>query len=177
MTRRLAALFVALALSIPAVAEARRTEWLVDKTVPIDHHLQLDLVGFLWPIGSTQRLGGAAWFGMPLLDKGFIPFNDSLFLEVGTYVAYLQHDQGGESLDFVALVPAGGVRWNLHLTEDWTLFLTGKAGYRLRLGDGLSNGLVLSFTIGAFWQFSRHLWLRLETGNYGVVNVGVSIPF
>ena len=159
MTRWLWALFLGLALLGSATdSRARRTEWIVDKTIPIDHRMQLDFVGFIWPVGNKQRFGGAAWFAMPLLDKGFIPFNDSLFLEVGSFVAYLQHDQGADSeLSFFAVVPAGGVRWNLHLTEDWLIFLTAKLGYRLRIGDGEADALAeTDLLAGSLLDRRRH---------------------
>ncbi|OGR14142.1 MAG: hypothetical protein A2341_15810 [Deltaproteobacteria bacterium RIFOXYB12_FULL_58_9] len=69
-----------------------------------------------------------------------------------------------------------GARWNLHLTEQWTAFITGKIGFRIGFGAAADNELVPSFTIGAIWEFSRAMFLRLETGNYGVLMAGVGFP-
>jgi hypothetical protein len=179
--RLLAALaLVGLVAVAASPASARRTEWIYDKEYDQDRSMQIDVVGFLWPFGSKNHFGAAGWFGLPLLESGFIPLNDSLFLEVGTYVAWYQWDlgrSGGEEIGFLALVPTGGVRWNLHLTPEWTVFLTAKIGYRRHLGSDGRSGLVPSFSFGALWHLSKHMAIRLETGNYGVLMAGLSFPF
>jgi hypothetical protein len=180
---RVARLFAALAVigfiataATPAIA--RRTEWIYDKEYDQERSLQIDVVGFLWPFGSKNHYGAAGWFGLPLLESGFIPLNDSLFLEVGAFVGWHSWNMSDEEdLGFLGVAPAGGLRWNLHLTPDWTIFLTAKGGYRLRITSTGKSGLVLSFTFGALWHLSKHMALRLETGNYGVLMAGLSFPF
>jgi len=154
-----------------------RTEWVYDKDFGNVRSLEFDVMGFLWPFGASTHIGGAAWLGYPILETGFIPLNDSLYLEGGAYIAYFNVDVGHDATyDFLAVIPAVGARWNLHLTEQWTAFITGKIGFRIGFGAAADNELVPSFTIGAIWEFSRAMFLRLETGNYGVLMAGVGFP-
>jgi len=174
--RRLIGALVLTASMLVASPTQARTEWIVDKTYKTERPMHLDFVGSVWPFG-VSRFGGAVWFGFPLLNEGFIPFNDVLELEVGAFFVWISDDHGNDSFNYFAIGPVGGVRWGLDLTEEWQMFLTAKGGYRIGLGDNPGNGLLLSFTIGALWEFSKSMYLRLETGNYGLIQAGVTIPF
>lgn len=175
MFRLLGALILATSMLAATPARAR-TEWIVDKTYKTERPTHLDFVGSAWPFGIT-RFGGAVWFGLPILEQGFIPLNDVLDLEVGAFFVYISDDHGTASFDYFAIGPMGGVRWGLDLTEDWQVFLTAKAGARLGIGDNPGTAFLLSFTLGALWEFSKSMYLRLETGNYGIIQAGVTIPF
>lgn len=174
--RRLVGAFVLVTSLLIASPAQAKTEWIVDKTYRTERPTHIDIVGSAWPFGIT-RFGGAAWFGFPILEQGFIPLNDVLDIEVGAFFVYVSDSSGNTSFDYFAIGPAGGIRWGLDLTEDWQIFLTAKGGWRLGLGDNPGNNLLLSFTIGALWEFSKSMYLRMETGNYGLIQAGVTIPF
>ncbi len=169
MGRTIAA-FVVTASVLAASPALARTEWIVDKTYKTERPTHLDITGFAWPFG-VSRYGGAVWLGMPILDSGFIPLNDVLDLEVGA--AFISV---GDEPSYVAVGALGGVRWGLDLTEEWQIFLTAKAGYRFGLGDDGRNDYLLSFSVGAFWEISKSMYLRVETGNFGVIQGGVVFP-
>jgi hypothetical protein len=166
-------------LLVTAPASAKRTEWIYDKTYREERPSSIDVTVFAWPIGGRTRFGGAGWLTFSLLDKGLLPVNDSLYFEGGLFATVYReaHDPPAANISYFAIAPAGGVRWNLHLTPDWDVFLTAKGGYRINLSSDGTNGVVLSFTIGGYWKISESMRLRLETGNYGLLQVGLSFPF
>jgi len=161
--------------SLPVTAGA--ASWVIEDTSRHHRQQQIDLTGFAWPFGDTTWFGAALWWGVPLVDDGLIPvWNDALYLELGAAGAYYSFTPIGDQHSNVGLVPMGGVRWNFYLTRDWTVFVTGKVGARFLFGELAQKSLALAFSVGAFWRLSHAVELRLETGNLGFAQVGVSFP-
>ena len=158
---------------------AEAAEMIIQDTGKHSRNMQLDFTGTAWFFGNTTWFGGAAWFGIPVVEDGFIPpWNDSFYVEFGTFANYFFFNNLGlADYSYFALVPSGGVRWNFHLTPDWTVFATGKIGVRLPIaGSSLAETRFVGLgSIGAYWHMSEAMYIRLETGNYGVLQAGVSI--
>jgi hypothetical protein len=149
--------------------EAQSAEWIVRDTTRYGRPEQFDVTGTL----DTDWLGASLWYGLPILPQGFIaPMNDSFDLELGGHVMLVidRRRQGT-----FGLMPLGGVRWNFHLTRDWTVFTTLKLGAELIFGDRFAP--TGDGSIGAYLHVSRDLYVRMELGTHGVLRGGVSFPF
>ena len=162
-------------VSVPARADPA---WTIDDQNKHDRPTTVDFTAAAWVFGDTTFFGGAGWFCYPIVPEGLIPsVNDSFYLEVGAFIFdYNVHVSNGADYSYVGIFPAGGVRWDFHLTREWTVFATAKLGIRIGTGDAprtwwLDGG----GSIGAYWKFSKAMYVRLETGNLGLVSAGISI--
>lgn len=142
-------------------------------------HTQLDFVGSAWVFGSLKWLGAGAWIAYPIVPDGFIrPWNDSFMLEAGMYMNLYFDSRYVDDTSWLGIIPLAGVRWNFYLTQDWTAFATLKAGFRLRMiGDANERAAHFAphVTVGAHWRLNEKTYLRLETGNLGLAQVGISL--
>jgi hypothetical protein len=132
------------------------------------------LVGIPYCCGGDFNLSPGVLVGIPLVDKGFVPINDSFYLEVGAWT-HIQFDPSAFGLS-----PFGGVRWNFHLMEVWDAYAALRAGVRLGFGEGQATDFNLGGALGTTWKFSESVGLRGEFGGGllgGDVSVGVDIDF
>jgi hypothetical protein len=160
----------------PSVAQAA-IAWTINDANKQDRPTTVDLLGSVWFLGSTSFFGGAGWFCYPIVPEGFLPtVNDTFNLEIGAWVFYYSANVQPASYTYVGVIPGGGVRWDFNLTKEWTVFAAAKLGARVGIGNAPKPlRLDVGFSIGAYWNFSRWMFLRLETGNQGMAQVGVSI--
>lgn len=183
------ALFLSLAAAL-ASNEARAEEMIIkDASVHDTRPSKLDLTGSFGFFGDTQ-VGVAGWFSFPIVNDGFIPpLNDSFNLEFGAALDYSWINYGGfaSSCDFnyYGFAPMGGVRWDLYLTQKWTVFAKGKLGIGYHFGstdcgaykindDVYSTTFLASdFGAGAYWNFAENMGMRFELGYRGG-SVGIS---
>jgi hypothetical protein len=149
---------------------AGAAEWLIRDVRQHVRHDQLDVTGTLDP----RWVGASFWYTVPLMEDGFVPpINDSLHLELGGhFMTLFYHPRSSDAL--FGIMPLIGPRWSFHLTTNWTAFATMKAGYEfLFVGRAWPS---LDGSIGAYWQPSEEMWVRLEVGARGMLRVGVSVP-
>jgi len=169
-----------------------------DKSVHTTRPTKLDVVGTIDFFGVFHT-GIGAWYSVPVVPDGFIPgLNDSFVVEVGGLLEYWRYSSGftsglGGSIDcsqtWYRLSPMGGVRWDFFLTDDWTVFGKGKAGWSIGFADsGLEcsgvgvttnskdiHTLAVDLGVGAYWHFAENMALRLETGVNSIIAVGISM--
>jgi hypothetical protein len=168
--RRFVGALAVLCCCVLATSARARTEWIFDKNYKTVRPVHADVLAVAWPFG-TSVIGAAAWFGYPILPEGFTPYNDVLDIEVGAYLVNV-----GKEPSYFAIGPAGGVRWGLDLTDEWQAFVTAKGGWRFGLGDGAEDKVIIAFSLGALFELSDTMYLRLETGSYAIIQAGLTIP-
>ena len=154
------------------------TAWTISDAAKQDRPVTIDLLGSFWLFGNTTWFGGAGWFCYPILPEGFLPkINDVFYLELGAYAFYYNERVAAHAdYSYLGIIPAGGVRWDFNLTKSWTVFGAVKAGLAVGTGDAPRQfWFVPVLSVGGFWNFSRSLFLRLEAGNQGLLQAGVSI--
>ena len=177
LLRIIALAFVVAGSITLAPQEAHAVDWTIKDSAVSDRPHQLDVTGFIWPFGRSTSFGGAVWYSIPIVPKGFIPpFNDSFALEFGAIASMVNDTRQPITRNYFALAPMGGVRWDFFLTRDWTLFAAAKIGWLWDSSGRVGNSLTGSISVGAYWRFSRDLWLRIETGNLGIAQVGIALP-
>ena len=172
----LALAVVGTTVTSPKLANAA-VAWTINDATKQDRPTSVDFLGSAWFLGSTSFFGGAGWFCYPIVPEGFLPsVNDTFNLEVGAWVFYYSVNVRPANYSYLGIIPAGGVRWDFNLTKDWTVFAAAKLGVRIGTGDAPKTmRLDGGGSIGAYWNFSRDMFLRMETGNQGLVAVGISI--
>jgi len=174
----LAALVLCASSLVPARAQAE--EMVIYDSGQHQRPAQVDLLGSAWFFGTTMWFGAAGWFSMPLLPNGFVPeLNDALMLEVGAFASYFTVDPVlASTYSYFAISPMGGVRWQLYVTTQWALFATLKLGARIPVAGNSAASLRIepAGTVGAYYRMSENMFLRIETGNFGVVQVGIGLP-
>lgn len=165
------ALLGALAL-VPSAAHAG--DLIIRDSGKHERPATLDFTGGLWVLGDTSWFGGAAWLCLPIVPQGFIPpLNDTFNLEFGLWSFYYHPTR---SNNYFGLTPAAGVRWDFHLAQQWTVFGSGKLGFFVPFGsDAPRSHLEPAFTVGALYKYSSKTFVRLETGNLGLFQAGVSL--
>jgi hypothetical protein len=158
-----------------AAPEAQAAEWIVKQDSAEDRPLEVGiLVGVPYCCNQTFNLSPGVLVGIPLVDKGFVPINDSFYLEVGAWT-HIQFDPSSFGMS-----PFGGVRWNFHLMEVWDAYAAARVAVRLGFGEGQATDLNLGGALGTTWKFSKSVGLRGEFGGGllgGDVSVGVDIDF
>lgn len=131
----------------------------------------------------VTHVGVAGWYGYPIVPDGFIPkINDAFFIEAGAAVERFGYSFAACDENWWRISPMGGVRYQIYLTDDWTAFVTSKAGWGAGFSHssncGLTEGSVSQFawdsSIGAYWNFSSNWHLRLEFGYFGI-NPGIGM--
>jgi len=140
----------------------------------------LDAVAVLGFFVGYSHFGVGGWYGFPVLPDGFIPeVNDALYIEAGAVV-----ERYGTTFvcDFSwnRVSPLAGARWNVYLTDEWTIFAAAKLGFGFRFGQSYSCGVypyagavsysspVGDVAVGAYWAFSKDWSARFELGYFGV---------
>lgn len=151
------------------------TKWIIKKTEPTERPHHLDTVGSIWMFGDQPWLGVGLWYAFPALKQGIIPqINDSLDIEVGGFINMINRNAHGDHTLYAGIMPLGGVRWMFHLHPDWSVFATAKLGFQVGLGSSAVNGLAGGGSVGAYWRITDLVYLRMETGNLGLIQVGLS---
>ena len=117
------------------------------------------------------------WYAVPVLPDGFIgSVNDSLDVEFGALVAMFRaaYFGNGATLTQYAVVPSGGVRWNFHLTRDWTPFASAKVGAVFGLKGYNPDWFSFGVSLGTFFRIRDDMLLRLELGFPSGLAVGLT---
>jgi len=182
----LAAMLFILASSLSAGPVRASEDWSTLKN-PAVHDtrpqtLDISLIlGFLF--GSYSHFGVAGWYGYPIVPDGFIPkLNDALFIEAGAAVERYSFSIAACGESWWRVSPMGGVRYQMYLTDEWTVFATAKLGYGIGFAsaadcaviNGTTSQVVWDSSVGAYWNFSPNWHLRLEMGYFGV-NPGIGM--
>ncbi|MCH2110882.1 MAG: hypothetical protein MK135_16310, partial [Polyangiaceae bacterium] len=107
---------------------------------------------------------------IPIVDKGFVPINDSFDIEVGLNTILFLDPFA------VGVTPFAGARWNFHLQKKWDAYAA------LRLGAYINNGAAFHFStlVGTTYKFNETWGIRGEVGGgYGGagISAGVNIAF
>ena len=166
---RLLALIVATTLILPFSAHSK--PFVIKNSQRIERPQRFDIVGQL----HRNSFGASLWFSFPLLHKGFISkLNDSFHLEAGLITSYIWVT---EYYSAFYGIPALGVRWDFHLTQEWTVFATAKFVWMLGFTRNPPNPLYPYPSVGVHWNVDRDLSLRLETSHEGFLQAGLSFPF
>ena len=188
LRRVLVATMVALSclLIAPQAAEAKPNWNIKDSSVHESRSNKLDIVGHVQMLGSFNT-GVGVWYSIPVVPDGFIPvLNDSFVIEFGGFLTYWDDLTYGCDDNYFRISPLGGVRWDFMLTPEWTVFAVSKVGYHISTGRSVDcapgytgaraqrNGLTGEGGVGAYWNFSDGMGMRLEAGPFGV-NAGISI--
>jgi hypothetical protein len=155
-----------------------------------DRPMKLDITGSLGFFGDFG-VGLAGWVSMPIVPNGFIPpLNDSFYLEFGIATTYtwVNNWYGQCDYNYFDLAPMGGVRWNFHLTEAWTVFAKAKLGVGYHFNNVDCPGIAYRDSdltqlylasdggVGAYWNFSPGMGMRFDLGYHGA-SVGLSWNF
>ncbi len=153
-----------------------------------DRPMKLDITGSLGFFGDFG-VGVAGWVSMPIVPNGFIPpLNDSFYLEFGVATSYAWVDYAFNcDYNYFNLAPLGGVRWNFHLTDTWTVFAKAKIGvaYHFASADCGPAFSTVDFSglhfatdtgVGAYWNFSPGMGMRFDLGSQGAA-AGLSFNF
>ncbi len=158
--------------------DAHAADWIIKEDSAEERPWELGiLVDLPFCCHDAFSLNPGVLLGIPLVDKGFVPINDSFYLELGawTHLRFGDPFTGG-------VAPFGGVRWNFHLMEIWDAYGALRGGINI---DGNGNG-GLDLTphvygvVGTTWKFSERVGLRGETGagvGGGGIAIGVDIDF
>jgi hypothetical protein len=178
-------------LSFAAATPAHADTWSVlkDSSTHDSRPQTLDLeliIGYLF--GSYNHFGLGGWYGYPILPDGFIPkINDAFYIEAGAAVERFSY-----GTSFVTscnetwwrVSPAGGVRWQFNLTQDWSAFATAKAGFGIGFADSVDCGsvhlagtantsqFIFDTGLGAYWNFAENWRMRFDLGYYSSLAVG-----
>ncbi len=158
-------------LLMGSLSPANSSSLIIHDQESVTRPQRIDIVGQL----HRNSLGGALWYSLPLIHEGFIKeLNDSFHLELGVITSYILLTD-----HYAAFfgIPAVGVRWDFHLTQEWTLFAISKVGWMLGLTRNPEYPLYPYPSLGAYWQTQNGLNLRLETSHEGLAQVGISLPF
>jgi hypothetical protein len=159
-----------------ASVDAQAADWIIKEDSAEKRPWELGvLVDLPYCCGGSFTLSPGVLLGIPLVDKGFVPINDSFYLEVGawTHLNFGDPFTGGVS-------PFGGVRWNFHLMKIWDAYGALRGGININ-GDG--NGDLdltphIYGVVGTTWKFSERIGLRGETGaGVGGSSIAVGLDF
>ncbi len=174
----LATAFAAVVLLSSATASASVTDGgrlIIRESGPHHRDFSIDAVGLVNNSafgGGASSLSGVAWYSVPVAADGFIgELNDSLDFEVGATFGVYELDDDR----YTAVTPICGVKWNFHLTDDWSPFVAAKVGWELGIASKRSD-LVPRVSLGTLWHVDERLSLRLETGYAGLLQIGASLP-
>jgi hypothetical protein len=170
------------ATTAPAAPEpGQPTKWIVDDPTPRERPQRIDVLAGGSPFGSTPYSSVAGMFVIPIVPEGFIPnVNDTFNLEFGAYLDYHSYSNLGIDYRWLQLAPVGGARWDVHLTDKWTVFAMAKFGTSIPLNkneDAKDVSLfVVDTGIGALWHISNMGSLRLQSSVHAPLAVGWSFP-
>jgi hypothetical protein len=161
---------------------------------------RFDITGHIFPF-TPLNAGIGAWVYLPIVPDGFIPsVNETFGLEFGLMGEYYNYnyDYGFQGYGYEyryswwALAPLGGVRWDFHLTQFISVFALAKVGFQIGFGrdyyyrnNGIDlgapgpnpyslSGFAYDAGVGAYFNFSKQVALRLEVGARSFFSAGVS---
>ncbi len=163
--RTMLATILLLALLLPAAAHAqdKPDRWVFDQDEKWG--LDLSVVGIF-----GRMLGGGVILGIPVAPRGFSPeINDSFHIEIEGGLGAWRYTWAGRAYFL------GGVRYQLHLFEWMSPYLTGRFGVYVPLVPGTSAVFTGYGAIGVMFKPAEHFAVRLE-GGYGG-RVGVTFLF
>jgi hypothetical protein len=196
-----ALLGVALAVGSLAYAEGAHAEMILKDRSHHARHSRIDPTTYIHPLHGRLNVGFGAWVYLPIVPDGFIPsLNDTFAIEVGGLADYHATSRLNVALDseyvstWWSFSPLGGVRWDFHLTDSFTVFGTVKGGFRIELPHHVRdrNGNMVvednvtyrnqtyiphfdgDFGVGAYFHLGRSFALRLDLGYRNLIAVGVS---
>jgi len=176
-------------LSLVAAVPARADTWSVLKDSSTHdsrpHTLDAELIlGYLF--GSYNHIGIGGWYGYPVLPDGFIPkINDAFYIEAGASIERFSYGLVVCNESWWRLTPAGGVRWQFNLTQDWSAFATAKVGFGVGFADSNNCNVGANYSLasttqfmfdtglGAYWNFADNWRMRVDLGYYSSFAVGV----
>ena len=168
------ALFSAGALITPEVQAA---DWIIKEDSKESRPIELGILVALGGLANNNGgldLSPGVLVGIPLVDGGFVPINDSFYLEVGGW------SHIGLDPSYFDLTALGGVRWNFHLMEIWDAYGALRLGARLGLPSNDSLSFDVQGVAGTTWKFSKKIGLRGELGGGvfgGSLAAGIDIDF
>lgn len=100
---------------------------------------------------GSHAINGGARYNYRLLRHGFIkPINNSVALDFG---GFLQHDFN----DGVDVILSGGMRWDFHVSDDWSVFPLFELQVRL-----VSGRLVPNVAAGGLYHVDDYNAIRLQ---------------
>lgn len=175
LTKRNVIVASALALAVATFfspQEAWAADWSIKQDSAEERPWELGiLIGVPFGDGGDFGVDPGLLLGIPVCDRGFVPINDSFYLEVGAFTNLRFFDSNR-----VGVTPFSGVRWNFHLMAIWDAYAA------LRLGLYIHEKLEFSFdgVVGSTWKFSKHVGLRGELGGGlggGDARIGIDIDF
>jgi opacity protein-like surface antigen len=160
------------------------------ETLPQNFNLSA-MVGPYWFFGFGYQVGGRAAFR--IVNRGFIPMlNNSVFIEAGLFYQRATMDYGwlGAPLEIVysgIRIPVV-MRWDFQLNKSWIFYAAAGVGisFGKTTAEYKSGGKVYDYEskvstpktfgvsgdVGAIYNFSENLGVRLEVGSLGGI-VGV----
>lgn len=171
---RLALGLAAAFIAAPTTARAD-ADWIIRDRGSHARPVRLDAMANAGFFG-TLHTGISLWFSFPIVDDGLIgALNDELSIEVG---GYLQYHNGYFTCSnhWFRGTPLGGLRWTFHLAREWSLFAVVKMGASFPFAAESSCNAAQSQqvtldgagAVGAYWQPTTWIGLRLEIGNFGI---------
>ena len=191
MIRTLRIPVVVAVLSLAAAAPAHADTWSVlkDSSTHDSRPQTIDaelILGYLF--GTYNHIGLAGWYGYPILPDGFIPqINDAFYIEAGAGIERFSYGWTGCNESWWRITPAGGVRWQFNLTQDWSAFATAKLGFGIGFADSVDCGalniagsasttqFVFDTGLGAYWNFADGWRMRFDIGYYSSLAVGAGM--
>jgi len=167
------------AVAPTATKPAQATKWIVDDPTPRDRPQRIDVVASVFPVGATPYASLGGMFVIPVVPEGFIPnVNDTFHLEFGAYFDHHSYSNLGIDYTWVQIAPVGGVRWDINLTDKWTVFALAKFGASIPVNKNEEAKNVSLFVvdtgIGALWHISSMGSLRLQSSAHALLAVGWS---
>ena len=150
--------------------EAQAAEWIIKEDSAEKRPWNVGVLLGL-PLGyGSFGLAPIGILDIPIVDKGFVPINDSFDIEVGLNTILFLDPFA------VGVTPFAGARWNFHLQKKWDAYAA------LRLGAYINNGAAFHFStlVGTTYKFNETWGIRGEVGGgYGGagISAGVNIAF
>lgn len=151
--------------------EAQAADWIIKDNSVQDRPHELGILLSIPYCCGGFGLDPGILYGLPIVKKGFVPINDSFYIELGawTHIPLERNDSFG-------VTPVGGVRWNFHLMEVWDAYAA------LRMGATIDNhpNFFINGAVGTTWKFSKVVGLRGELGggsSGGDAVIGIDIDF
>ena len=163
-------------------APAAATKWIIDDATPRERPQTIDVIaGARYLGGRTDFVTLGGFFLLPIVPEGFIPnVNETFSLEFGLYLDYYSYSNLGIDYNWTQLTPVGGVRWDFHLTDRWSVFATAKVGSSFAIGADEEapniNLIAIDSGVGALWHISTMGSLRLQSTYHAPLAVGWSFP-
>lgn len=163
------------------VERTASTRWIIDDATPRNRPQTIDVIASAYYFGRTPYISIGGFFQLPIVPEGFIPnVNETFSLEFGAYVDYYSYSNIGIDYNWTQITPVGGVRWDFHLTDRWSVFATVKLGSTFAIGADAEapdpSLIAVDSGVGALWHISTMGSLRLQSTYHAPLAVGWSFP-